>query len=295
MKQFDALTYDEIKQSICGHGMTVDLIYKIIKESNSLVDNNYIDTEVFSPVFIKYLEQVIPQDLKSNGDWACGYITADNLNKLMNPNIVYRESIGASSYNPTKPALIDLSSLPIDVGTDIKINPHSVAPGAYEVKLTTEQIDILKDYQLLPNDFLNNYCSYIVRELGGVINVAQIYDYSYVIKQGWISDGSHMWHNDSETSNISGFVSIDAILMIYIVDPEINEQTGMRLGCRDNTDHSTEKYLDIQTGTAYLVRQDDIKFEHKVEKIKGHVNKRSVISISLYGFNNISKVHGLIT
>lgn len=288
MKQFDALTYDEIKQSICGHGITVDLIYKIIKESNSLVDNNYIDTEVFSPVFIKYLEQVIPQDLKSNGDWACGYITADNLNRLMNPNIVYTESIGASNYNPNKPALIDLSSPPFDDCTDIKINPHSVAPGAYEVKLTTEQIDTIKGYQSFPKDFFHNYCSYLITELGAVFNLVQVYDYRYVIKQGWISDGSHMWHNDKD-------VGIDAILMIYIVDPEINEQTGMRLGCRDNTDHSTEKYLDIQTGTAYLVRQDDIKFEHKVEKIKGSVNERSCISISLYGFDNISKVHGLIT
>jgi hypothetical protein len=39
----------------------------------------------------KLLYKVIPDDIKSNGDWACGYITADNLNELMDPDIAYED------------------------------------------------------------------------------------------------------------------------------------------------------------------------------------------------------------
>jgi hypothetical protein len=91
MKTYDDLTDQEIFDCICGPGITVDLVKSIINESNSLINKNYINTELFSAVFIKHLEKVMPSNLKSNGDWACGYITADNLNELMNPGIVYED------------------------------------------------------------------------------------------------------------------------------------------------------------------------------------------------------------
>lgn len=91
MKTFKDLTDQEIFDCICGTGMTVDLVKEIINKSQSLVKEDFINTELFSAVFIKYLEKVMPDDLKSNGDWACGYITADNLNELMNPNITYED------------------------------------------------------------------------------------------------------------------------------------------------------------------------------------------------------------
>ena len=91
MKKFIDLSDEDILNCICGQGMTVMLIREIIVESESLVKENYVDTELFSKVFIRYLNKVIPDDVKSNGDWACGYITADNLNELMNPDITYED------------------------------------------------------------------------------------------------------------------------------------------------------------------------------------------------------------
>jgi len=91
MKKFIDLSDEDILNCICGQGMTVMLIREIIVESESLVKENYVDTELFSKVFIQYLNKVIPDDVKSNGDWACGYITADNLNELMNPDITYED------------------------------------------------------------------------------------------------------------------------------------------------------------------------------------------------------------
>ncbi len=91
MKKFTDLSDNDILNCICGQGMTVMLVRKIIAESKSLVKENYIDTELFSKVFIQYLNEVMPEDVKSNGDWACGYITADNLNELMDPNITYED------------------------------------------------------------------------------------------------------------------------------------------------------------------------------------------------------------
>lgn len=91
MKKFIELTDDDISNCICGQGMTVMLVRQIIAESNSLVKENYVDTELFSKVFIQYLNKVMPDDIKSNGDWACGYVTADNLNELMDPDIAYED------------------------------------------------------------------------------------------------------------------------------------------------------------------------------------------------------------
>lgn len=91
MKKFTELTDLEIENCICGSGMTVSLVRVIVDESKSLVTDNFINTELFSKVFIKYLDVVMPEDLKSNGDWACGYITADNLNELMNPDLKYED------------------------------------------------------------------------------------------------------------------------------------------------------------------------------------------------------------
>lgn len=91
MKEFKELSDDEIATCICGVGMTVDMVRNIIVESNSLIQSTRINTELFSKVFIKYLDTVMPNELKSNGDWACGYITADNLNELMDPFITYED------------------------------------------------------------------------------------------------------------------------------------------------------------------------------------------------------------
>lgn len=91
MKKFTELTDQDILNCICGDGITVAIVKDIIAESNCLVQESYIDTEMFSKLFIQHLNEVMLEHLKSNGDWACGYITADNLNELMNPDIKYED------------------------------------------------------------------------------------------------------------------------------------------------------------------------------------------------------------
>jgi hypothetical protein len=45
--------------------------------------------------------------------------------------------------------------------------------------------------------------------------------------------------------------------------------------------------MDLWTGRAFLTRQGDLKFQHKVENVRGNVNYRSCISLNLFGFDNI--------
>lgn len=161
-----------------------------------------------------------------------------------------------------------------------------IAPGAYEIMLDEEQIAVIKDFEQLPKEFFQQYCEYLATEVGLGYKLHQVYDYRYVIKKGHITDGSHSWHNDKDHN-------MDCIMMIYVVDPEINETTGMRVGFRDKTIPGSEKFMNIKTGTAFLTRQDDPKFEHKVENVKGGVNSRACISLNLYGFKDIINKHGL--
>jgi len=168
----------------------------------------------------------------------------------------------------------------------MKINPTPIAFGTYEVILNQEQIEVIKDFENLPPEFLTQYCEYLAQELGLEYKIHQIYDYRYVIKKGHISDGSHNWHNDKD-------FDMDCILMLYVVDPDINELTGMRVGFRDNTTQGSEKFMNIKTGTAFLTRQDILNCEHKVENIKNNINSRACISLSLNGFKNIVASHGL--
>lgn len=168
----------------------------------------------------------------------------------------------------------------------MKINPNPVAPGAYEIFLGEEEIAVIKEFENLPEEFFKQYCSYLVQTLGLDYTMHQVYDYRYVIKKGHISNGSYNWHNDKDDN-------MDCILMIYVVDPEINETTGMRVGFRDSTVAGSERFMNIQTGTAFLTRQDHPKFQHKVENIKGNINHRACISLSLSGIKNTINIHNL--
>jgi hypothetical protein len=162
----------------------------------------------------------------------------------------------------------------------MKINPTPVAPGTYEVFLDDEHLSVLSQFETLPKEFFENYCAYLAEELGLNYKMHQVYDYRYVIKKGRISDGSHTWHNDKD-------INMDCILMIYVVDPKLNEQTGMRVGFRNTEIENSEKFMDLWTGRAFLTHQGDIKFQHKVENVRGNVNYRSCISLNLFGFDNI--------
>lgn len=87
MKSFNQLSEQEINNCICGTGITANLVKKIVVESKSLVKDNFIDTELFSAVYTNHLSQIVPESQRSNADWACGYVTADNLNELMNRRV----------------------------------------------------------------------------------------------------------------------------------------------------------------------------------------------------------------
>lgn len=161
----------------------------------------------------------------------------------------------------------------------MKINSTPVAPGTYQIDLDQDQIEILKKFESLPKEFFQNYCVYLASELMMEYVMHQVYDYKYVIEKGHITQGSNSWHNDKDSK-------MDCILMLYVVDPDLNERTGMRVGYRDADVENSEKYMDLKTGSAFLTRQDKLNIQHRVEEIKGKVNYRSCVSINLQGFKD---------
>ena len=168
----------------------------------------------------------------------------------------------------------------------MKINPIPVAPGTYEIMLEEDQLEVIKQFENLPNEFFINYCKYLAEELGLVYSMHQVYDYRYVIKKGHISDGSHNWHNDKD-------IGMDCIMMIYVVEPDLNETTGMRIGFRNRSIIDSQRFMNVKTGTVFLTRQDDPMIEHKVENIKGNVISRACISLSLSGFKDLIEFYNL--
>jgi hypothetical protein len=161
----------------------------------------------------------------------------------------------------------------------IHISNVQVAPGVFSVRLPESYIKTLKDLLEDPGS-LEIYCRSIAEEIGASYIFHQVYDYEYVIANGGISQGSSLWHSDKDGD-------IDCLAMIYVVDPDLNKQTGMRVAFRDKIDLSSETYLDIKTGTAFFVRHDDERFEHCVEEPKDNIKFRACLSLSLGNYQTV--------
>lgn len=75
----------QISQCLIGPIISVEIVKKILADSDLYV-NGLIDTEKFSSAFHKILDTELAHVIRENADWACGYLTADKLNSLINAN-----------------------------------------------------------------------------------------------------------------------------------------------------------------------------------------------------------------
>lgn len=167
----------------------------------------------------------------------------------------------------------------------MKVETQTSAPGTYRVILAQEDLTTLTDFRELPRELLRGYCQYLADMIGLQYVNHTIYDYALLIERDQpITGGSSVWHNDSVNNDI------DCILMIYNVTPELNSQTGMRIGYRD---HSHTVFLDLRNGDAFLHRQDKDYYQHKVEDKKGPIIDRACLSINLKGFSDLAQRSGL--
>lgn len=73
----------QIQQSLVGPLITIDIV-KTILEDREVFVNGAIDTERFSLLYHEILDYKMPLAKRENADWACGYLTADNLNHIIN-------------------------------------------------------------------------------------------------------------------------------------------------------------------------------------------------------------------
>jgi hypothetical protein len=84
------------------------------------------------------------------------------------------------------------------------------------------------------------------------------------------------WHNDMTNE-------IDALLLIYFTDENLNKKTGGRIGFKYN---NIEKMYNIKSYRCFLAKQDK-EHLHKVESAKLNFKNRICISVSLSGWNNL--------
>lgn len=74
---------NEIKQSLVGPLISVNIVKQILADSKIYV-NGSIDTERFSEIYHQILDAEHVESPRENSDWACGYLTADRLNSIIN-------------------------------------------------------------------------------------------------------------------------------------------------------------------------------------------------------------------
>lgn len=161
----------------------------------------------------------------------------------------------------------------------MKILPTPIAPGTYKISVPDAETSMLQNFCECPSELLQSICKYLAGILGLEYVNHTIYDYALLIERGKpISGGSSIWHNDSDGSGM------DCILMIYNVVPDLDAATGMRVGYRDLTE---TKFVDIKNGDAFLHRQDQPHFQHKVEDQLGPIDYRACLSINMKGITKI--------
>jgi hypothetical protein len=73
-------TDDQITLAICGI-VSVDMVKYILEKP--IYAEGKIDPEEFTKHLNELLDEMMPNRIVKNRDWACGYVTADNLNKLL--------------------------------------------------------------------------------------------------------------------------------------------------------------------------------------------------------------------
>jgi len=164
----------------------------------------------------------------------------------------------------------------------MQIDKNTVAPGVWSVSLTPDIVDLYSEIldQSKENQIL--FC----KSIGAMLDLEYvdhvIYDYKYVLEQGNITAGPSLWHSD-------GNGRFDCQLMTYIVDPEINAETGMRVGFRNSLTQESH-YMNISRGTSFLARQDLPEYQHHVEPKRRNITQRVCFTICFQGLNKLGIV-----